>query len=70
MVHAGRIRTVEAANPTFRICDGDHLLTEAHRTMSRISPGSKSASQNQRDELDLNGQPPTAWGWRLGVSVQ
>jgi transposase InsO family protein len=35
MVHAGRTVTVESADHTFRVYDGDELLTEAARTTTR-----------------------------------
>jgi hypothetical protein len=35
MVHAGRTVTVESADATFRVYDGDELLTEVARTTSR-----------------------------------
>ena len=35
MVHAGRTVVVESADHTFRIYDGDHLLTEAARTTTK-----------------------------------
>jgi hypothetical protein len=35
MVHAGRTVTVESVDHTFRVYDGDELLTEVARTTTR-----------------------------------
>ena len=35
MVHAGRTVTIESADHTFRVYDGDELLTEAARTTTK-----------------------------------
>jgi hypothetical protein len=58
MVHAPAApRIVEAAHTTFRIYDGNQLLTEAPRTIAENLARFNFASQNQRDELDRNSRP-------------
>jgi hypothetical protein len=47
--HAGRTVTVEEAATTFRVYDGDQLLTEVLRTTAKQIAGSKPASPNFPD---------------------
>ncbi|MEU5563423.1 IS481 family transposase [Micromonospora musae] len=49
--HAGRTLTVEDADTTFRVHDGDQLLTEVPRTTTKPSPGSRPANPNPHDSL-------------------
>jgi hypothetical protein len=48
MVHASRTVAVETADRTFRVHDGDELLTEVLRTTSKASPGPRSANPYRR----------------------
>jgi len=57
IVHAGRILTVESADHTFRIYDGDQLLAETGRTTTKPIARFKAANQNPRVSVTRHKDP-------------
>jgi hypothetical protein len=57
IVHAGRTLTVESADHTFRIYDGDQLLAETGRTTTKPIARFKAANQNPRVSVTRHKDP-------------